>query len=414
MKHDPLLRTLLSQPSAPFRERHVIAALTHELKQGGVPHFVDPIGNIVVGVANKAEYLKLIKTPSKEPVRIFIAHMDHPGFHGVKWKSPTQLEFKWHGGSPLEHIVGAGVWLADETGPLTHGKIVEVKMLESGRAMKSGVIEFTTSPSQTTLAGLPASSFYGGLSFRATHWQGDGEDSQLIYTKAADDLVGSFAIASVALDLLGIPPAKSGKANTKKKKLTKVPASKRPPFIGLLTRAEEVGFIGAIGHFELGWLKSAKRPLLAVSLETSRTLPGAEIGKGPVVRLGDRFTVFHPGCLHVFTELAKKLLPEKHQRRIMDGGTCEGTTATAYGIPTVGISVPLGNYHNQSFQGGPDSRGPNGPAPEFVHLGDVEALITLCHGLMRPKLDWSNPWASKVAEFKKNLKSYNALLRSGP
>ena len=45
----------------------------------------------------------------------------------------------------------------------------------------------------------------------------------------------------------------------------------------------------------------------------------------------------------------------------MDGGTCEATTATVYGYPCVGISVPLGNYHNQCFEGGPDSRGPLGP-----------------------------------------------------
>src|SRR5207253_7978983 len=103
--------------------------------------------------------------------------------------------------------------------------------------------------------------YYGCFRFRSPVWQ----EGDLLYTKAADDLVGAFVIAS-----LGMKYRKKNK-----------------PFLGLLTRAEEVGFVGAIGHFEQGWLGKARRPVLVISLETSRTLPGAEIGKGPVVRRGD-------------------------------------------------------------------------------------------------------------------------------
>src|SRR4029077_11155629 len=129
--------------------------------------------------------------------------------------------------------------------------------------------------------------------------------------------------------------------------------------------------------------------------------PGADIGKGPVVRLGDRTTTFDSGALRVFSEVARNVLGERHKRRIMDGGSCEATAATAYGLPCVGISVPLGNYHNQSFEGGPDAAGPLGPAPEFVHMQDVAGLLTLCRGLLTPKLSWEKPWASKLKEFKK-------------
>ena len=95
------------------------------------------------------------------------------------------------------------------------------------------------------------------------------------------------------------------------------------PFIGLLTRGEEVGFVGAVKHFESAYLAKARRPLMVVSLEASRTLTGAIIGKGPVVRLGDRRTVFDAGGLQVLSQLAERLLPKAHQRRIMDGGACE-------------------------------------------------------------------------------------------
>src|SRR6185437_14124322 len=133
---------------------------------------------------------------------------------------------------------------------------------------------------------------------------------------------------------------------------------------------------------------------------------GAEIGKGPVVRLGDRYTVFDSGALRIFSELALKRLPDKHQRRVMDGGTCEATAATVYGIPCVGISVPLGNYHNQSFEGGPDSRGDLGPAPEFVHREDIAGLQELCRALLEPKVAWSAPWSAKHKEFREALKKY--------
>ncbi|MGZ3709832.1 MAG: hypothetical protein ACXVBC_13005, partial [Bdellovibrionota bacterium] len=167
-------------------------------------------------------------------------------------------------------------------------------------------------------------------------------------------------------------------------------------------------------HFEEGWLQKAKRSVVCVSLETSRTLPGAEIGKGPVVRQGDKTGVFHSGALRVFTQQALRALPDAHQKRVMDGGTCEATAATAYGLSCVGISVPLGNYHNQSFEGGPDAAPSNGPAPEFVHRRDLAGLLSLCHALLEPGLPWAEPWKEKLKEFKKDLKDYRPLLRSGP
>lgn len=377
------LSSILEKPTSPFREGLVIGAITDILKKEKIPYFLDPAKNIVVGTKSKAEYLKLLRTKSTEPVRIFIAHMDHPGFHGETWIDDEHLAFKWHGGSPTAHLEGAKVWLADRDGFCGEGRVEKAEMLPSGKAITSGVIKV-----KDLTRTVKATDVFGGFGFRKTHWlEGD-----LLYTKAADDLVGAFAILETAIAL-------------KKKK---------SPFIGLLTRAEEVGFIGAIAHFELGWFRGAKRPLLAVSLETSRTLPGAEIGKGPVVRLGDRRSVFHSGSVHVFSELANRVLAGRHQRRIMDGGACEGTAATAYGIPTIAISVPLGNYHNQSFEGGPDAAPLNGPAPEFVSVSDIDGLCTLTQAVMEPKLPWIKPFDTTVQKFKKELKRYGSLLKSAP
>ena len=385
------LRDLFSQPTSPFRESLVVARVRKELDGAKVPYFLDAIGNIVVGTQSEKEYLKLLRTPSKEPLRVVIAHLDHPGFHGVEWLAADRLKIKWHGGSPISHLEGASVWIADASGFLDlKGKMTQVTMMATGRpAIVHAQITFHGTDARSRFS--DAKRLFGGFGFRAPVW----EEGSLLYTKAADDLGGVFAIVSTAIDIW-----------TDKKQ-----RKERASFIGLLTRAEEVGFIGAIAHFNQGILQKAKRPVLAVSLETSRALPGAEIGKGPVVRLGDRATVFDAGALRVLTEVATKVLPGKHQRRIMDGGTCEATAATAFGLKAIGISIPLGNYHNQSFEGGPDSAGPDGPAPEFIDKGDIEGMIALCKGLLAPGLAWADPWKTRVAEFRKMLMDYRPLLK---
>lgn len=390
-----LLLSILSQPTAPFREIHVVNLVRKQLDQAGVPYFLDPSKNIVIGVKSAKEYQSLLKkyraTPKspkpKEPLRIFMAHLDHPGFHGVEWKSENTFSIRWHGGSPVELLEGASVWIADASGWLGSGKLKEVNLIPSGRGINNALVE-----SEVGIRGKQpkAEAIFGGFRFREPAWQ----EGDLIYTKGADDLVGSFAIVSLALDLW-----------SKRRGKTAV------PFLAILTRAEEVGFIGALAHLSLGWIDPIRDNVLLISLETSRTFPGAEIGKGPVVRLGDKTTVFDSGALRILMDAAVKRLPDHHQRRIMDGGTCEATAAIAFGLPAIGISIPLGNYHNQSFEGGPDSRGPMGPAPEFVHLNDVQGMIELCKTLLEPKLPWSDPWKTKKKELKKLLSDYRSLLK---
>ncbi len=379
-----LLEALLAQPTAPFREQRIIDFATEVLRRVNVPCFQDPFGNLVVGVATAQAYRQCLRRKTGEPLRLFVAHMDHPGFHGVTWRSATRLAVQWHGGSPVKHLRGARVWLAGDDGWTGQGRIAQIKLRRDRRALDTAEIALTARGPRP-----PADSLYGGLRFRAPVWR----QGRRLYAQAADDLVGVFALLVTARDLFG------GRR-----------ARKPPPFIGLLTRAEEVGFVGAIGHFTLGWLAGARRPVVAVSLEASRTLPDALIGRGPVVRLGDRRTVFDPDHLKVLSDLATRVLPHAHQRRVMDGGTCEATAATAFGLAAIGLSVPLGNYHNEGFEGGPDCRAPRGPAPEFVHLADVDGLVTLCRALVQPGLDWGDPWRDQRRLFLQRLKHYRRML----
>ncbi|MBI5041617.1 MAG: hypothetical protein HZB57_10610 [Gammaproteobacteria bacterium] len=377
---------LLRQPTAPFREQAVRAFAEAALTDWDIPHGRDPHGNLLVGVRDAADYRHLLRERTDVPVRLFIAHMDHPGFHGVRWLDERTLSIAWHGGSPVKHLRGARVWLSTGSGYLGEGVLRRVVVHPKGYALQTA--EVRCADAQVHQAARHARDLFGGFAFRAPVWR----SGQRLYTKAADDLIGVFAILQTARALY----RRAGTA--------------RPPFIGLLTRAEEVGFVGAIAHLELEWTASRRRPLVAVSLEASRTLPGARIGKGPVVRLGDRRTVFDAGGMQLLSELAQRRLPGAHQRRIMDGGSCEATAATAFGIPTLGLTVPLGNYHNQGLEGGADCARAHGPAPEFVHLNDVQGLLTLCRALMDQRLGWQDPWASTRERLRKNRAHYAHLL----
>ena len=384
---EDLLVSLLSQPTAPFREMFVVQWVSALLEQHGVPYFIDPIGNLVVGARSKTDYQRLLREPSPEPVRVFIAHMDHPGFHGVRWAKPNVLRIRWHGGSPTKLLSGSRMWLTTAEGWAGEGVLRNIKLHPKGYAIGSADVHV---PAALLAETRPAAKqFFGGFKFRKPVWKSGAK----IYTKAADDLIGVFCIVATALEVFRQRKAQS-----------------RPPFIGLLTRAEEVGLVGAVGHFELGWLQAARRPVVCVSLEASRTLPGALVGKGPIVRLGDRRTPFHADTLQVLTELAEAVLPQQHQRRIMDGGSCEGSAAMAYGLPTIALAVPLGNYHNQGLEGGPDCRGNHGPAPEFVHVGDVEGQRQLCVALMQAKLPWNQPWHKVKSRLQANYQAYQKQL----
>jgi len=374
------LYELLACSTAPFREAHVVREVECQLQAIGIPYYFDRHGNMVVGVDSEKAYKKRLNTRSQQPLRVFIAHMDHPGFHGVRWLSTSRLSVRWFGGSPVRHLAGHKVWLATDDVRIATGRLKNIKLRKDKRAIETAEVELDRDciPSKR----IAAKKLYGGFDFSKPVWQ----RGQRIYTRAADDLVGVFAILETARAMM-----------------RKGADDEREAFIGLLTRGEEVGFVGAVAHLEDGLLGQAKRKVVVVSLEASRTLPGAVIGKGPVVRLGDWRTVFEPGGLKVLSDLAMKVLPGKHQRRIMDGGSCEATAMTAWGVPPIGISVPLGNYHNEGYEGGMECRAHRAPAPEFVHLQDIEGELKLCRGLMKTSLVWDDPWQQQRQRLRRNL-----------
>jgi putative aminopeptidase FrvX len=105
-------------------------------------------------------------------------------------------------------------------------------------------------------------------------------------------------------------------------------------------------------------------------------MAGAKMGQGPVIRLGDRMSIFNPEILDWMRALSKNFKTKNpeflYQMQVMDGGTCEGTAFNAFGLNAGGISLPLRNYHNS---------GPTKPAPEQVDFMDALNGVILLENL---------------------------------
>jgi endoglucanase len=174
-----------------------------------------------------------------------------------------------------------------------------------------------------------------------------------IYSRACDDLIGCAAIVAMFQELEA--------------------AGAEGAVYGLFTRAEEVGFIGAI---QLARSGHVPREVTIVSLETSseKAAGAGKMGEGVIVRVGDRTSIFDPNETATLWQIAQEAkIPA--QRCLMSGGTCEATAYQLYGYRCAALCVALGNYHNC----GPDTK----IEPEFVAIADVEALTQLCVAVAR-------------------------------
>jgi len=321
MSHEDLLaiiRPILAQPTAPFHEDAVRAELLMQLAQiPSVRCTQDDFGNVIAiyeGCSGVAEWA-------------FAAHMDHPGY----------------------------VYSSSSSSSSSSGM---------GARSDEGVEEDDEDEDERKLAARPDWQFLGGVpeSYRAKNpptrdfgafamWDlpacevRDGR----IHSRACDDLIGCAAIVALFQQLERI--------------------GAEATVYGLFTRAEEVGFIGAIQLAKSGRLP---RDLTIVSLETSsEKAPGAgKMGDGVIIRVGDKTSIFDDSATAALVTAATEgKVP--HQRCLMSGGTCEATAFQLYGYRSAALCVALGNYHNCA----PDDV----IAPEFVSLDDVASMVSLMH-----------------------------------
>jgi len=330
----PVLRHIVSRPTAPFHEQAVAEAILGFLKE--LPHVTvraDKHGNLI------ARYERAGAKAAGPPAAryAFAAHMDHPGWvraDGEALGPVAQLPGEKH---PMQFL--GGVPEACLANPHVRGY---------GRFAMWDLPEFRI------------------------------EDG-LIHARACDDLVGCAVIVAMFMEL-----EETGAEGA---------------CVGLFTRAEEVGFIGAMKLAASGLVPE---DLTIISLETSSERPPAKIGDGPILRVGDRSSIFDSAATAALAQIAA----ESHipvQRCLMAGGTCEATAYQLYGYRSAALCVALGNYHNVD----PDKK----IAAEYVSFSDVQGLVRLCAGIAVSRAKKNQAVKALKKRLKANAGKYKKMLK---
>ena len=260
-----------------------------------------------------------------------VAHMDHPAF--VVLDAHGSFEFR--GGVDAAYFDDA---------------LIDVVSRLDG---PSGHVTSYDPGTQRGTASFLGAVDRGDIAMWRFH--GDHQEAGRFRAPACDDLAG-VAAALAALDRA------RGKPGLRH-------------FGVLLTRAEEVGLIGAIHAAKNRTIPEGSRLL---SIEMSRELPNARIGDGPIVRIGDRSTVFDNELSNLVCNAAEQT-GMRHQRRLMDGGGCEATAFGVYGYRATGLCLALGNWHNRGNLAEVESGDHRAAEPklEEISIDDFHGLVEL-------------------------------------
>ncbi len=321
-----IMGRLGSQPAVAFYEGGVASAIQSILSEIPLPFRIDEFGNIIVRIPGKS---------AEVPPLAMVAHMDHPVFEAVDVRGGYLIgdalggvpQSSFEPGVRLQVVLAGGERLLAETAG-HHGAQDDRKVL--------------IKLDQPREVALPCT-----VVFDLPDFQLDGD---FIRMRAVDDLAGCGSILAVLSQLAERGPDGD--------------------VYGVFTRAEEVGLVGARLMAEAGTLPAET---LVLSAESSRTLPGAEMGSGPVVRVGDAGYTFNAEAESALIRARETLQsrPEGFnvQRQLMSGGTCEASAFALYGYRTTGIAFPLGNYHTGAPDGGIEA--------EYINVDDFLGGIEL-------------------------------------
>jgi endoglucanase len=321
------LRRITASETAPYDEMPTRAAVHEWLATLNLPFEVDAFGNTVV---------RLRRGHPRRQVA-FVAHLDHPAFRVESIKGQS-VRCRCEGGLPTVGVRGASVIFPRTADGPRKGVVAAIEL-----DAKSDRPRLAAATVRVKGKGpLPAPGDFAVFSLPAFKRSGNR-----LKLRVADDLAGVAAIITALARLLRATPAVDA--------------------LALFTRAEEVGFHGALALAIDGRIP---RDTLIVSVECSRAYGEIGLGKGPVVRLGDRAGPFDPRATALLQGAAKELGRKKRacQAALMAGGMCEATAFGAFGYAATGIALPLLNYHNQ---------GPRGVAAEEIDLRDLETAVEL-------------------------------------
>lgn len=324
-----VLRDVVSLPTAPFCEMAVQGYIRAWAKQNGIRFKPDHYGNILLEYPGRGR--------QKGAPWVLQAHMDHPGFVFIKCRGKIAQAW-FRGGVRKDYFPGSRMCFIPADGPSVRGTVLSArKDSESGFLRCRIELDRTSDLPEGTLGmwDLPP-------------WKKSGDR---LNVRVADDLCG---VASILLTLTRLKQSGSSRK-----------------VYGLLSRAEEVGFVGAISAAKSGTIDPAW-PVLGI--EASSAQPSAPLGGGAVVRVGDRASIFDPELTAHLRLVARELRENKktaylkYSESLMPGGSTESTGLAVMGYKTCAVCLPLGNYHNM---------GKEKIAPEQVYVSDFEALLAL-------------------------------------
>jgi putative aminopeptidase FrvX len=323
---------LLARPTAPYSEDLVaLEAARFAAERPGI--VCEPIagGNL------------LLRWPGRRrgrPVLAISAHLDHPGFHYAGRRGDAHVA-QFHGGVPPAAMAGAAVRFFDGGDGRTTAlaRVASAERDRAGRVV-ARLAEFRGRAARGApgMWDLPAAELAG----------------RRLRARVCDDLLGAAAVLAV---------------------LDRAHAERwERPLLGVLTRAEETGFVGCQALLRERALPAGSA---VIGLECSPRRASARVGRGPVIRVGDAASVFDPALTHHLQECAARLAERASgfvfQRALMDGGRCESTAYNLWGLPAAGLCLALGGYHNVVDSG--PARGTIGT--EFVDWHDHEGLLAL-------------------------------------
>ena len=364
--HRRILRRMMSIPTAPFAEHQVAEEIERFCKDRKSTRLTrDRVGNLLVRV-------RIGRRVIKRPVCI-TAHLDHPAFVADRMADKGRLRAIWRGGVSEEYFVGSRVRF-DVSGRWVKGRVQSVKTVRRAgrRRVETALVEVrgNVPPGSIGVWDLPDPAIRG----------------RRVYAGNCDDMAGVSAMLC-AIDEL-------------------VRAGKSCDAYFLFTRAEEVGFIGAIAASRL---KTVPKKCFIVAMETSSELPHAKMGDGPILRVGDKISTFTheptAHCHHIAQQLERKSRGFRYQRRLMDGGSCESSAYRALGYEATGMCLALGNYHNMDTKR-------KRIASEYVNLIDFDNVVKWFIELARAPRSYTGRDDTLLGQLEELEGTYRTLLRS--
>ena len=347
-RHEDWLMALTSLPTASGREQHVVEWIERWIAaRRGLSLQRDEAGNLFVRRTPSGSSGRPAPRSNAPPLLI-TAHLDHPAFVVINGRArDVTLEFR--GGVHDPYFKDARIDVVN-AGGVHRARITELD--SKAKPFKRVTARLDKDAGPVTPGDI-------GRWALADHRRLPRISRGLLHTRACDDLAG-VAAALAAMDVLK--------------------SRRNMDHVGLLfTRAEEVGFIGAIAACKGGRIPNDAR---LICLETSRSFTESPIGGGPIVRVGDKTSVFEPGLTNaislIMAEHQKSQPAFRWQRRLMPGGTCEATAFGAYGYRSTCLCLPLGNYHNMvDIDGVAAGARPASIGPEFISVSDFHGLVDM-------------------------------------